>query len=44
LLIEEYFRQIEADISQSVIVIDNLLIRNKRSLYIGFIESQVSWH
>jgi len=41
-LIEEYFQQIDA-ISQSIIVVENELIRDKRSLYIGFIEGKVTF-
>lgn len=43
MLIEEYFSRIETDIAQCVSVIDTELLRDKRSLYIGFIEGKLSF-
>jgi len=42
-LIEEYFNRIETDIAQCVYVIDVEFLRDKRSLYIGFIEGKLSF-
>jgi hypothetical protein len=42
-LIDEYFQQIEADIAQSIIVIHTELVKDKRSLYIGFVEGKLTF-
>ena len=43
MLIEEYFQEIKQLIAQSYIVIDVQLITNKRSLYIGFLEGNLTF-
>ena len=41
MLIEEYFKKIEADIANFPSVIESRLIKDKRSLHIGIIEGQI---
>lgn len=43
MLIDEYFQQIEHDIAQSMVIIDSELLKDKRSLYIGFIEGTLTF-
>ena len=43
MLIEEYFQEIKQLIAQSYIVIDVQLITDKRSLYIGFLEGNLTF-
>ncbi len=43
MLIEEYFQQIEHDITQSCAIIDSRFVKDKRSLSIGFIEGMLTF-
>ena len=43
MLIEEYFQQIEDDIAHCLAITKIQLLKDKRSLYIGFIEGQLSF-
>lgn len=43
MLIDEYFHQIEDDIAHCLAIIKTDLLKDKRSLYIGFIEGTVSF-
>lgn len=43
MLIDEYFQHIETDIAQSLAIIDTDLLKDKRSLHIGFIQGTLTF-
>ena len=43
MLIEEYFSQIDAVIKKSIMAVHIELVKDKRSLYIGFIEGRITF-
>ena len=43
MLIDEYFREIEKTVSQSPYIINWEIYKDKRSLYIGFIEGKIEF-
>ena len=43
MLIEDYFQKIEADIARCPYVIESRLLKDKRSLYIGIIEGDITF-
>ncbi len=43
MLIDEYFQQIGHDIAQSAVITDSDLRKDKRSLYIGFLEGTLTF-
>ncbi len=42
-LIEEYFQQIESGIARCVLIVESMLVKDKRSLHLGLVEGKLSF-